>query len=352
MAIKIPLSTRPQDRFPGLQIRLAEPADFPRMARMANEVFQQERDIEYFTEHRRVKVGDEREVEAANGMLAVDADWRLTQLRLNHEKPGRHFILATYFKNSQRYLLSATRRREEILGWAEWQEPPALGNSSPNTSGSDHVDGRDGPNLTEIGGSFLGQLESIVKDLTFRQQVLRLLVPPNGLTVYLQDALESFRRASADNQTEWDRWCNEIIPTCLGVHGDVHRKHLVLRSLVVKAVHWDNGIGHYLLNWGKRRAQANGWGIQTLATTISESTLQTFREADFRELGRMNILRDTQIALRWAENKKQDVTEPQRTRKRKLEPPDVSVGDCKRICRAPPRHTCTGKVDEKHVGEP
>ncbi|KAK4098781.1 hypothetical protein N658DRAFT_396714, partial [Parathielavia hyrcaniae] len=211
--------------FPDLQIRLAEPADFPRMARMANEVFQQERDIEHFFEHRRVKMGDEREVEAANRMLAVDVDWRLTQMRLNHEKHGRLFVLATYFKNTPRYLLRGTRRREEILGWAEWQEPLAPTDNSP-FSGPNHIEGKDGRNRGKIETSSLGQLESIIEDLTFRQRALQLLVLPNGLTVYLQDALESFRRASADNPAEWLRWCDEIIPTCLGVHGDVHRKHL------------------------------------------------------------------------------------------------------------------------------
>lgn len=47
------------------------------------------------------------------------------------------------------------------------------------------------------------------------------------------------------------------------------------------------------------RANTYGWDIQTLSSSVSASTADTFRETGFVELGRLDILRDTQIILGW-----------------------------------------------------
>jgi hypothetical protein len=48
------------------------------------------------------------------------------------------------------------------------------------------------------------------------------------------------------------------------------------------------------------RANSFGWDIQTLVSSVSASTADTFRESGFVELGRLDIFRDTQIALGWS----------------------------------------------------
>jgi hypothetical protein len=174
------------------------------MARLANTIFQHERDIDYFLTHHRVKLGSEREAEAADKLLAADVDCRLAQLRANYDLPGRIFYLATHLTAPADFLLSSKSRKEEILGWAEWQDP--LWPPAPTTA--------------------ISPFAPVVKDLTFRYGSAGMLAPPNGLALNLGDALESFRRARTDNPQEWDRWRQEIIPTCFGEQGDVQGRHL------------------------------------------------------------------------------------------------------------------------------
>jgi hypothetical protein len=47
------------------------------------------------------------------------------------------------------------------------------------------------------------------------------------------------------------------------------------------------------------RAAAHGWDIQTLASAAGVSTVDSFREAGFREVGRLDVFRDTQILMGW-----------------------------------------------------
>lgn len=58
-------------------------------------------------------------------LLAAETDWRLANMRRNRRKPGRQFVLATYLKQPAEYLTSRhdAEPREELLGWAEWQDP-------------------------------------------------------------------------------------------------------------------------------------------------------------------------------------------------------------------------------------
>ena len=67
------------------------------------------------------------------------------------------------------------------------------------------------------------------------------------------------------------------------------------------------------------RANTFGWDIQTLVSSVSASTSDTFWEAGFFELDRLDIFRDTQIALGWSRFWSQE------TRKRTLPVGDGSV---------------------------
>jgi hypothetical protein len=48
-----------------------------------------------------------------------------------------------------------------------------------------------------------------------------------------------------------------------------------------------------------KRADAHRWAVDTLASSASVSTLDSFRDAGFMEVSRLDIFRDTQIALLW-----------------------------------------------------
>lgn len=191
------------------------------MARMANEIFQHERDIDYFNKHRRVKMGYEPEANAADKLLAAEAEWRLADMRHNRRRPGRHFIVATYLKQPADYL---TRRhgsqvREELLGWAEWQDPGDI--VAHRDDVSDSSDQNDDNNSRNEGGpsSDINSLEAVLEGLTLVHAKQALLVLPNGLAVPLPAALESFRRTATDN-TAWTHWGKHIIPSCFGQEGD------------------------------------------------------------------------------------------------------------------------------------
>ncbi|KAK3300716.1 uncharacterized protein B0H64DRAFT_314670 [Chaetomium fimeti] len=226
-----PLPGHKQRRFPGLRVRPAQSYDFPLMARMANEIFQHERDIDYFDRHRSVKMGYEDEAMVADRLLAAETDWRLADMRRNRHNPGRHFFVATYFKQPAAYMTSLHdgQPREEILGWAEWQDPGRMAAAEPglsdSLSDSDHSEQNAGEWQGKVGGA-LGQLASILKEIRLVHGNQELLVPPNGLAVSLPDTLGSFDEAAANRPDDWKRWSEELLPNCLGKHGDVHGRHL------------------------------------------------------------------------------------------------------------------------------
>lgn len=223
---------RRQPRFPGLRVRVAQSYDFPAMARMANEIFQHERDIDHFDRYRSVKMGYEDEARTADRLLAAETDWRFANMRKNRRTAGRHFLVATYLKQPAVYLTSrhGAQPREEILGWAEWQDPTrliVLTDSVPSDSLSDSDQTDDSP-YKRMGKPdiALGELRSILKDMRFYHARQELLVPPNGLAVGLSETLESFDRAATNQPEDWKRWSKQFLPNYLGQYGDVHGRHL------------------------------------------------------------------------------------------------------------------------------
>jgi hypothetical protein len=198
------------------------------MARMANEVFQHERDIDYFNKHRRVKMGYEPEASAADKLLAAEADWRLADMRQNRRRPGRHFVVATYLKQPADYLTRrhGSQAREELLGWAEWQDPshPAAYGDTISES-SDQSDGNNGQEKRGPSAA-TSDLESVLESLTLIHAKQALLVLPNGLAVHLPQTLESFRRAATNLHDVWTLWSQHIIPSCLGQNGDTQGRDL------------------------------------------------------------------------------------------------------------------------------
>ncbi|KAK4156624.1 hypothetical protein C8A00DRAFT_12467 [Chaetomidium leptoderma] len=223
---------RSHRRFPGLRIRPARSYDFRRMACMANEIFQHERDIDHFNKHHCVKMGYEAEASAADRLLAAERDWRVDNMRRSQRKPGRQFIVATYMKEPAEFLMRrhGSGPREELLGWAEWQDPVSMSdeparNGGPSDSYQSEA-GKLGGQKVKAGSALDEQLESVLKSLTFVHESQPLLVPPNGLAVRLPDALESFRHVRANDPEGWKRWHKQIIPACFGETGDTQGRHL------------------------------------------------------------------------------------------------------------------------------
>ena len=209
-------------RYPDLYIRPATTCDFPQMARMASKVFQHERDLDYFDKHRRVKMAEEAEADWIDNLLKREREWRHSELRLHYDTPGRHFILATYTKKPAKFMTVRRRRaqaREEILGWAEWQDP----GQTPAPPGNPRAI-RGFPGLTPA------ELDTAIRDLALVHRRMPLLVLPNGLSVNMFDALRSFDRAATENHKEWGRWSTGILPMCLGQDGDVDGKNLGMFS--------------------------------------------------------------------------------------------------------------------------
>ncbi|EAQ92959.1 predicted protein [Chaetomium globosum CBS 148.51] len=222
---------RKPPRFPGLRVRPAQSYDFPAMARMANEIFQHERDIDHFDRYRSVKMGYEDEATAAERLLAAETDWRLADMRKNRRTPGRHFLVATYLKQPAAYLTSlhGAQPREEILGWAEWQDPGRLivATSTPSDSLSDSDQSENSPyRLMGRPGVALGELRPILEEMRLVHARQELVVPPNGLAVSLSDVLQSFNEAATRQPEDWKRWSKEFLPNCLDKYGDVHGRHL------------------------------------------------------------------------------------------------------------------------------
>jgi hypothetical protein len=83
-----------------------------------------------------------------------------------------------------------------------------------------------------------------------------------------------------------------------------------------------------------------GWTIQTLASALNTSTMDSFREAGFVEKDRLDVFRDTQILLRWEPGPE--------TWKRRLENEGPAVRK-RRNVRA--QVSCTMEANEKHDGE-
>jgi hypothetical protein len=97
------------------------------------------------------------------------------------------------------------------------------------------------------------------------------------------------------------------------------------------------------------RAAAHSWDIQTLASAAGVSTVDSFREAGFMEIGRLDVFRDTQILMEWKHIPG--------SRKRGLEVEEAgdSGGGAfvarKRVGRGVRRLVRIVEGDESHVGE-
>ncbi|KAL2271408.1 hypothetical protein VTJ83DRAFT_779 [Remersonia thermophila] len=291
----MPLPTKPpklarrlEERFPGLRLRSAQAYDLRRMARMANEVFQHERDIDYFNRHRAIKMGDEHEAAAAERLLTAECEWRHAALRDCRRLPGRHLLVATYLKKPAGYLSSrslASGAKEEILGWAEWQDPLVTPNDALDLCKT--VNEEDEIKLED---DDLARFNIALHDLSLDHQHHTLLVLPNGLAVRFDDAFKSIQSAGTRALTEsspvWKLWCKDVIPSCFGPWGDVHGRDLVLRSFVISPLHWHDadGIGQLLLSWGAKRCTEKGWaGVQTLASATGVSTRDALLAAGWAE---------------------------------------------------------------------
>ena len=87
------------------------------------------------------------------------------------------------------------------------------------------------------------------------------------------------------------------------------------------------------------QACTNGWTIQTVTSAISASTLSSFREVGFLEVGRLDIFQDAQIHLRWKPPL------PREPWKRPLPEGEDSV-PCKRLAVSP-RPLCAAEANEK-----
>ena len=204
-------------RYPDLHLRPATTCDFPEMARMASKIFQHERDLDYFDKNRSVKMAGEQEADWIGQLLKVEREWRHTEIRLSYERPGRHFILATYTRKPAEFLTVGGHKaqaREQILGWAEWQDP----GQTPAPPERRLIRGYPGLKPADF--------DTAIKGMALVHSRMPLLVLPNGLCVNMFDALRSFDRAAAENHEAWDRWSTDILPMCLGQNGDVDGKNL------------------------------------------------------------------------------------------------------------------------------
>jgi len=199
------------------------------MARMANEIFQHERDIDHFNKHHSVKMADDPEATAIEKLLDAEREWRFSDIRDSQNRDGRHFMVATYTKKPAEFMtLRRSKATEEVIGWAEWQDPDTApvraAAVDPFSEWNQTTQSQEKP-TTALGG-----LQSVIEGLTFVHQEEALLVPSNGLAVALPEVLESFRRAGVDHREEWDRWSNQLIPICLGQDGDVYGLNLGMHS--------------------------------------------------------------------------------------------------------------------------
>ncbi|KAL2154554.1 hypothetical protein VTH82DRAFT_3230 [Thermothelomyces myriococcoides] len=230
---------RQHQRFSSLCIRPARSSDLPRMARMASEIFQHERDIDYFNRYRCARTGLEPGAEVDDAMIAAETEWRLAEMRVNHRSPGRHFIIAAYTRQPNRYLRTRrlTRSKEVILGWAEWQDPggraadtPALvdngGFGSDLTSEKSDGSSYQGDAVVETSGSGFDKLTPLLEAMTLKWHNQALLVPSNGLGINFFDAVDSLKAAASKKPEEWKNWCNQYLPSYLSRNGDIHGRHL------------------------------------------------------------------------------------------------------------------------------
>ena len=309
---------RQQHRFPRFAIRPAQPNDFQAMARMANKVFQHEHDVDYFDKHRSVKMVPADEASAIEALLEKDREWRYVNLRANARLEGRHFVVATCMREPAGFLAASRRPKEVILGWAEWQDPWTHRGAAPAKPAGSSKSVYVGMAGTDSEGEALpdNAFDTVSNGPTFMDGKTRMFIPSNGLAVSVVDTLKSFTCAGMDQPDEWDRWSSEYIPMCLGPDGDVNGKHLgmsltpptshppnllppVLRSLVIKSTHWDDGIGRQLLAWGTDRAARAGWSVRAMTSAASASTREAFCDAGFVETARLGVFRVPQIVMNW-----------------------------------------------------
>lgn len=94
-------------------------------------------------------------------------------------------------------------------------------------------------------------------------------------------------------------------------------------------------------------AVACGWDIHTLASAAGVSTVDSFREAGFTEIGRLDVFRDAQILMEWKHTPG--------SRKRGLEVEETGGSGAavarKRVGRGVRRLARIVEGDESRVGE-
>ncbi|KAL2136185.1 hypothetical protein VTI74DRAFT_5063 [Chaetomium olivicolor] len=285
--------------FPRFGLRPARTYEFGRMARMACEAFDDEQALVEFDKYRNPTMPDMIEFPGLPKLREAEVLWRRSKMQRERLTPGRHFIVATRLKNPADYLKkpqidsNGAYPREEILGWAEWQDPRVCNHPRGGSVGETSED-----TPTPRPAFDDDDFEQTLKSLTLVHDEQAFFVPPHRSIVPLPATLESLRRAAATDYQNWKQWHEYYIPTCFGEEGDVQGQHLVLRSLVVKTPYWGDGVDHLLLEWGVRRAANHGWNILAIVSSDSiASTLSSFGELGFGELGHVDILGDTQLAL-------------------------------------------------------
>ncbi|KAK3309766.1 uncharacterized protein B0T15DRAFT_497996 [Chaetomium strumarium] len=301
--------SRLQTRFPGFQVRPARPSDFRAMARMATATFRDEHEVSHFTRYRRAL--DPAAVARANRLALAEFAWRLATMHATRRLPGRHFLVATYLRTPVEYLSTlrgAHETREEILAWAEWQEPVcALASVGPRRESLFPPDdspfaglGKSRGEQVDVPRSAHAKLEAILQGMQSRCGEYTVLVPPNSGAVYRQVAVEGFHRARLDFPEEWRRWSQEFLPAFLGPDGDAQGRYMALRALVVNTNHWGNGIEHELLDWGVQKARDRSWDILTVVPSVMNSwTLDCLLDTGFKEVGSLEIFWGSQHALMW-----------------------------------------------------
>ncbi|KAJ4297400.1 hypothetical protein N0V88_004321 [Collariella sp. IMI 366227] len=272
------------------------------MARIACEAFDDEQALANFDKSHEEAMPDMAELQALSQRREAEVAWRRDNMERRRRLLGRHFIVATCLKNPDDYLkkpqvaLNGAYPREEILGWAEWQDP--MPQVQPLARESEN-DGQ-GDKAAAQPFMFNDDFEQTLSSLTLYHNRQPFFVPPHSAMVPLAAALKSFQRAAAKQHEDWKQWHKYYFPTCFGFNGDIQGQRLVLRSLVVKTPFWGDGVDNQLLEWGTRRAANRGWEILAAASTSSiVSTLNAFSELDFGELCPVDILGDTQLALVW-----------------------------------------------------
>jgi hypothetical protein len=215
------------------------------MARMATATFRDEHESFHFTRYKRTLTTSAAAAARADNLAKAEFAWRLASMHANRRLPGRHFLVATYLRTPVEYLSilkGAHETREEILAWAEWQEPVCAVDKAGSESQFPPDEDDDSPffatssrrkNRVEqkvLKRSVYPQLEAILRGLETKcrhsASEYTVLIPPNSGAVYRQVVMEGFQRAQLDYREEWGRWAREFLPAWLGPDGDAQGRYM------------------------------------------------------------------------------------------------------------------------------